>query len=90
LTYPHRVYKIGVEGISMNDVVNVKIDGMHCGGCVRRVHAALAKVDGVDIRNVTVGAAQIAIDEQKAHVEDALEAVSNIGFSARVEGAEIR
>lgn len=73
----------------MSDVVNLKIDGMHCGACVRRVQAALAKVDGVAVRNVTVGAAQIVVEGQKTRVEDALEAVNKIGFSARAEGVDL-
>ena len=38
------------------------IDGMHCGACVRRVSQALAS-EGLDVKEVRVGAARIASDQ---------------------------
>jgi len=36
----------------------LRIDGMHCGSCVRRVSQALAAVPGAAVNEVRVGAAR--------------------------------
>jgi copper chaperone CopZ len=62
--------------------LTVQIEGMHCGGCVTRVTGALRKLEGVEIRQVEVGSARVALD---GPVEPAavLEAINRIGFTAR-------
>jgi copper chaperone CopZ len=67
----------------MPNEVNLKIDGMHCDACVRRVRMALGKVDGVEVKDVKVGRAQLAIDPAKATPEAAIDAVNGIGFTAQ-------
>ena len=42
----------------------LKIDGMHCGSCVRRVSQALAATPGVVVNEVTVGSAKLSSPEQ--------------------------
>ena len=37
----------------------LRIDGMHCGSCVRRVSQALASTEGVVVNEVRVGAARL-------------------------------
>lgn len=69
----------------MREKLTLSIDGMHCGGCVRRVAAALERVKGVDIGSVEVGCARMAFDPNQASVEEIADAVNRIGFSARVE-----
>jgi copper chaperone CopZ len=64
----------------------LKIDGMHCGACVRRVTQALGAVEGVTVNEVTVGAARISSEREPAPVEAAVAALGKIGFAARVEG----
>src|SRR6476661_7252373 len=34
----------------MSDSTTLKIEGMHCDGCVRRVRAALQAVNGINVR----------------------------------------
>ena len=63
----------------------LKIDGMHCGACVRRVTQALSAVEGVAVNEVTVGAARIASTQEPAPVEAAVAALAKIGFTARAE-----
>ena len=63
--------------------LNLAIDGMHCGGCVTRVTAALKKVEGIEIQSVEVGSAAVAYDESKAGKKEIVDAVNQIGFSAR-------
>jgi copper chaperone CopZ len=63
----------------------LQVDGMHCGACVRRVAQALNAVEGVQVKEVTVGTARIAFEREPAPVEAAVAALGKIGFAARVE-----
>jgi copper chaperone CopZ len=63
----------------------LKIDGMHCGACVRRVTQALSALDGVSVNEVTVGAARFTSALEPAPVEAAVSALGKIGFSAKLE-----
>jgi copper chaperone CopZ len=38
----------------------LRIDGMHCGSCVRRVSQALASTEGIQVKEVRVGAARLS------------------------------
>jgi copper chaperone CopZ len=59
------------------------IEGMHCGGCVTRVTNALGKVEGVEVRKVEAGSAEVVFDETKVQPSDVANAVNRIGFNAR-------
>ena len=61
---------------------NLKIDGMHCAACVRRVTAALNEVGGVQVENVEVGSARIRYTPEAVSLEAILNAVNQIGFRA--------
>jgi copper chaperone CopZ len=63
----------------------LKIDGMHCGSCVRRVTQALAAVEGVTVNEVSIGAARLASNLDLAPVELAVAALAKAGFAARLE-----
>ena len=63
----------------------LKIDGMHCGSCVRRVSQALAVTPGVVVNEVTVGAAKLSSPEQVAPVDAAIAALAKAGFAAHLE-----
>jgi copper chaperone CopZ len=63
----------------------LRIDGMHCGSCVRRVSQALASVEEVVVNEVRVGAAQIASSLNPAPVDLVLAALTKAGFAARLE-----
>ena len=67
----------------------IKIDGMHCGGCVRRVTATLAAVPGVEVKEVTVGSATLAIDPARTTPEAALAALNAAGYPARLGGEHV-
>ncbi len=64
--------------------LRLSIDGMHCGGCVRRVTAALRGVRGVEVDSVEVGSAEMRFDPDRANVEEIASAVDRIGFAARI------
>jgi copper chaperone CopZ len=63
----------------------LKIEGMHCGACVRRVSQALESAPGLKVGEVRVGAARVTSDEPQA-AEAAIAAVAKAGFKAEVEG----
>jgi copper chaperone CopZ len=63
----------------------LKIDGMHCGSCVRRVTQALASVEGVVVDEVHVGSAQITSAVDPAPVDLAIAALAKAGYAAHLE-----
>ena len=63
----------------------LRIDGMHCGSCVRRVSQALAGTPGVVVNEVRVGAARLSAAEEPAPVELAIAALAKAGYVAHLE-----
>jgi copper chaperone len=63
----------------------LRIDGMHCGSCVRRVTQALAAVEGVVVNEVRVGAARLTSSQNPAPVDLAIAALAKAGFTAHLE-----
>ncbi len=69
--------------MSMSERVELKIEGMHCDGCVRRVTALLKKVDGALVEEVVVGGAKVSLEPEQASLADLVRAVESGGFSVR-------
>jgi len=65
--------------------ITLRIDGMHCGSCVRRVTQALQKVDGTEVEEVRLGAARVKVQDADAAEQALLASVAKAGFSAHVE-----
>ena len=65
--------------------LRLSIDGMHCGGCVRRVATALQAVKGVELGHIEVGSAEMAFHPEQATAEEIAAVVNRIGFSALIE-----
>ena len=63
----------------------LRIDGMHCGSCVRRVSQALAATEGVKVEEVIVGTARLSSTTEPVPVELAIAALAKTGFTARLE-----
>ncbi len=63
----------------------LKIDGMHCGACIRRVSQALAAVEGVQVEAVQVGEARLTSSLEPAPVDLAVAALAKAGYPARQE-----
>jgi copper chaperone CopZ len=63
----------------------LRIDGMHCGSCVRRVSQALAATEGVKVEEVLIGTARLSTTAEPAPVEPAIAALAKSGFAARLE-----
>ncbi|WGE48801.1 cation transporter [Actinobacillus equuli subsp. equuli] len=63
--------------------ITLKLDGLHCGNCVKSVEKALNAVEGVTKATVTLEPQQ-AIVEGSANAETLIAAVDDIGFEAEV------
>jgi copper chaperone CopZ len=71
----------------MRETLTLSIEGMHCGGCVRRVTTALQGVKGVELGSVEAGSAQMTFDPEQASAEEIAIAVNHLGFTVRNEMA---
>jgi copper chaperone len=69
----------------MENTLNLAIEGMHCGACVRRVTSALQGVEGVRVNSVEVGSAKVIFDATETSVQDITAALDRNGFPARAQ-----
>jgi copper chaperone len=69
----------------MENILNLAIEGMHCGACVRRVTSALQSVQGVTVNSVEVGSAKVVFDAAETSAQDITAALDHNGFPARVQ-----
>lgn len=65
--------------------VTLRIDGMHCGACVRRVSQALASTPGIAVNEVRVGAARLNTGDEPAAADAAISALAKAGYTAHLE-----
>lgn len=63
----------------------LRIDGMHCGSCVRRVSQALASTEGLKVNEVRVGAARLSSAAEPPPVSQAIAALAKAGYTAHLE-----
>lgn len=63
----------------------LRIDGMHCGSCVRRVTQALSTLEGLKVEEVRIGAARLTTAVQPAPIDLAIAALSKAGYTAQLE-----
>jgi copper chaperone len=67
--------------------VTLKIEGMHCGSCIRRVTQAIHQAGPFAVKEVRLGAARfVAPAEAAGAAEAAVGALAKAGFTARVDG----
>lgn len=69
----------------MENTLNLAIDGMHCGACVRRVTTALQGMAGVTVQLVEVGSAKVIFDAAATSAQEIAAALDRNGFPARVQ-----
>lgn len=69
--------------------LTLQIDGMSCGHCVTRVQKALSQLDGVEVRNVEVGSAEMSYDPFRVSPDRILETVDAAGYEPHVAGASV-
>ena len=63
----------------------LRIDGMHCGSCVRRATQVLAATEGVEVKEVQVGAARLASNLEPPPIDAAIASLSKVGYNAHLE-----
>jgi copper chaperone len=67
--------------------ITLRIDGMRCGSCIRRVTQAIHRAGPVEVEEVRLGAARFRVPEDaKAVQTDAtIAALAKAGFVAHME-----
>jgi copper chaperone len=60
----------------------ISIDGMTCGSCVRHVRQALENLEGVDVKNIEIGSAEVDIDPEVIDREEIIRAIREEGYGA--------
>ena len=63
----------------------LRIEGMHCGSCIRRVTQALSSTEGVRVEEVRIGAARLNAAGDLPPVDAAIAALAKAGYAARLE-----
>ena len=61
--------------------LHIEIVGMTCDHCVRAVKNRLSATPGVNVKDVKVGTADIALDDSKASMSDVEDAISDEGYT---------
>lgn len=64
--------------------VQLNIGGMSCGHCVARVAKTLGTLDGLEVDNVRIGAAELRFDPARRSIDDILEALRDAGYEPSV------
>ncbi len=74
----------------VNKVLTLKVEGMTCGHCEKRVRDAISKVGGVSGANVSLkeGTAAVEYDPEKTDEGEIKSAVTNAGYGAAGSGDE--
>jgi copper chaperone CopZ len=72
----------------MGHQLALKISGMHCDACVRRVRAALEKLPGVTVEDVRVGLARLRTADGEPDREVIHTAIRKTGFAVESEEEE--
>jgi copper chaperone CopZ len=65
--------------------ITLKIDGMHCGSCIRRVTQAIHAAGPFDVEEVRLGAARFQAAEDAGALVAAIAALAKAGYAARVD-----
>ena len=61
--------------------VTLQIAGMTCQNCVRHVRRAIESVAGVEVKDVRIGAAEIALDPAIATAASVTAALTEAGYA---------
>jgi copper chaperone CopZ len=65
--------------------ITLKIDGMHCGSCIRRVTQAINSSGASAVDQVRLGAARFIVSDESAGADAAIASLAKAGFVARVD-----
>lgn len=62
--------------------LKLAIQGMSCSHCLNAVNKSLAGLDGVQVRSVGIGRAELEYDPEKLGPEQIMAAVADAGYPA--------
>uniref|UniRef100_E6QK25 HMA domain-containing protein n=1 Tax=mine drainage metagenome TaxID=410659 RepID=E6QK25_9ZZZZ len=65
--------------------VNLRVEGMHCGACVRRVTQTIASAGPYTVEEVRLGAARFVAEDTATAVDVVVAALGKAGFTAHAE-----
>jgi copper chaperone len=65
--------------------ITLRIDGMHCGSCIRRVTQAIHAAGAFDVEEVRLGAARFRAMKDQGGADAAIAALAKAGYAARVD-----
>jgi copper chaperone CopZ len=76
--------KDGAESMAKSDeqVLELKVNGMHCNGCVTSVQRALLEMSGVTDAEVRLDEGRALIRGKGFSVQELVDAVASLGFEA--------
>jgi Cu2+-exporting ATPase len=79
-----RVSSTDLAPATCNETVNLAVDGMHCGTCMRTVEDTLGALPGVTLARVNLSTrrALVAIDANRITSERLIEALAKRGYTA--------
>jgi copper chaperone CopZ len=81
--FEERVSRIEEQG-ARSVSVELRIQGMSCGHCVRAVRNALASVPSVQVNDVQVGSATVETDGSPAAIDAIIAALDDAGYTAEL------
>lgn len=67
--------------------LQLNVDGMGCGGCVKKVRQALSEVPGVVVEEVTVGKAVVSFDPATSSEAAVVAALAKKNYPATTTGS---
>jgi copper chaperone len=62
--------------------IRLNISGMSCGHCVARVSKALGMLEGLEVDNVHIGAADLRFDPARHSIDDIIDVLRDAGYGA--------
>ena len=65
------------------NTLDLEIEGMSCSHCVAAVGKALRDLPGVEVKNVSIGTAQVSYEADKVSPDDIVLAVEDAGYTAQ-------
>lgn len=60
--------------------IELSIQGMNCGHCVKAVQSAIASQSGIAASDVKIGSASVSFDESTTSLEQISKAIEEEGF----------
>ena len=57
------------------------IDGMHCDHCVDKVEEVLTDLDGVTVRSVDIGSAEVSVDAEAVSDDEIAAVLDDAGYA---------